>query len=74
MYFTTDAVPAEQFEQWVAATRNTGTALNAQSYIDLAKPSKAVLPFTYRDVAPDLFSHILSSATAAYPASQRAEK
>jgi cytochrome o ubiquinol oxidase subunit II len=74
MYFTTDAVPAEQFEQWVAATRNTGTALNAQSYIDLAKPSKAVRPFTYRDVAPDLFSHILSSATAAYPASQRAEK
>jgi cytochrome o ubiquinol oxidase subunit 2 len=74
MYFTTDAVPAERFEQWVAATRNTGTALNAQSYIDLAKPSKAVRPFTYREVAPDLFSHILSSATPAYPASQRAEK
>ena len=74
MYFTADAVPPEQFAQWVAATRNTGTTLDAQSYSDLAKPSKAVQPFTYRDVAPDLFSSILNSAMLTYPASQRAEK
>jgi cytochrome o ubiquinol oxidase subunit 2 len=74
MHFTADAVPTEQFTQWVAAARNTGTALNAQTYSDLAKPSKAVQPFTYRDVAPDLFSSILSSAMPTYPASQRAEK
>jgi cytochrome o ubiquinol oxidase subunit II len=74
MYFTADAVPADQFAQWVAATRNTGTALDAQTYIDLAKPSKAVQPFTYRDVAPDLFSGILNAAIPSYPASQRAEK
>src|SRR5262249_8464839 len=74
MYFTADAVPPEQFAQWVTATRNTGSALDAQSYIDLAKPSKAVQPFTYRDVAPDLFSGILHSAMRTYPASQRAEK
>src|SRR5262252_4523436 len=74
MYFTADAVPPEQFAQWVAATRNTGTELNAQTYIDLAKPSKAVQPFTYRNVAPDLFSSILNSAMPTYPPSQRAEK
>src|SRR5215813_8961425 len=74
MYFTADAVPPEQFAQWVAATRNTGTTLDAQSYSDLAKPSKAVQPFTYRDVAPDLFSNILNSAMPTNPASQRAEK
>jgi cytochrome o ubiquinol oxidase subunit II len=74
MYFTADAVPTEQFTQWVAAARNTGAVLNAQTYIDLAKPSKAVQPFTYRDVAPDLFNSILNSAMPTYPASQRAEK
>jgi len=74
MYFTADAVPPEQFAQWVAATRNAGTELNAQTYIDLAKPSKAVQPFTYRNVAPDLFSSILNSAIPTNPLSQRAEK
>jgi cytochrome o ubiquinol oxidase subunit II len=74
MHFTAEAVPAEQFTQWVAAARNTGTALNAQTYSDLAKPSKAVQPFTYRDVAPDLFSSILNSDMPTHPASQRAEK
>ena len=74
MYFTAHAVPPEQFAQWVTATRNTGTALDGQTYIDLAKPSKAVRPFTYRDVAPDLFSGILNSAMLTYPASLRVEK
>jgi cytochrome o ubiquinol oxidase subunit 2 len=36
--------------------------LDAQAYADLVKPSQAVAPFTYRDVAPDLFTHILSFA------------
>ena len=61
MHFNVDAVPAEQFAQWVAATRGTGPALDAQAYADLAKPSEAVAPFTYRSVAPGLFDSILSS-------------
>jgi cytochrome o ubiquinol oxidase subunit 2 len=61
MRFTVDAVPAEQFAQWVTATRNAGPALDAETYADLAKPSKAVASFTYRAVAPDLFSGILHS-------------
>jgi cytochrome o ubiquinol oxidase subunit 2 len=61
MRFTVDAVPAEQFAQWVTATRTTGQILDRQTYGDLAKPSEAVVPFTYRAVAPNLFNQILSA-------------
>jgi cytochrome o ubiquinol oxidase subunit II len=84
MYFNVDAVPAEKFTQWVAATRTTGPMLDAQSYAALAKPSQAVAPFTYRVVAPDLFTGILNNLSTtmqsgdplclASLASQRAEK
>jgi cytochrome o ubiquinol oxidase subunit 2 len=84
MYFKVDAVPADKFTQWVAATRTSGPALDAQSYADLAKPSRAVTPFTYRAVAPDLFNGILSNVSSVMQSgdplcltdlpSQRAEK
>jgi cytochrome o ubiquinol oxidase subunit II len=82
MYFDVDAVPAEKFTQWVDATRSAGPVLDAQAYADLAKPGKAVAPFTYRSVAPNLFSHILSAAMRrpddasrlATPASERTDK
>ena len=64
MRFNVDAVPAEKFAQWVDAARSAGPVLDAQAYADLAKPSKAVAPFTYRSVAPDLFNGILSSGDA----------
>jgi cytochrome o ubiquinol oxidase subunit 2 len=63
MHFTVDAVPSEQFAQWAAAARNGGPVLDAQAYADLEKPSKAVVPFTYRDVASDLFNRLLMSET-----------
>jgi cytochrome o ubiquinol oxidase subunit II len=59
MRFTVDAVPVEQFEQWVSATRNDGPVLDPQTYSDLAKPSEAVAPFTYRKVAPNLFNSVV---------------
>ncbi|MER9237015.1 ubiquinol oxidase subunit II [Mesorhizobium sp. M0622] len=62
MRFAVDAVPAAAFSQWVNATRDAGPMLDAQAYADLARPSEAVSPFTYRDVAPDLFNHIQSFA------------
>ncbi len=81
MRFNVDAVPAEDFARWVDAARNAGPALDAQTYADLAKPSKAVVPFTYRAVAPDFFNDIVSSvmqpnvaARLTYSASQRTEK
>src|SRR5712671_6452069 len=81
MRFTVDAVPAQQFEQWVTTTRNSGPVLDAQTYADLAKPSNAVVPFTYRAVASDLFNDIVSSgmqpadpSQLTHPASQRTER
>jgi len=64
MVFKVDAVPADKFAQWVVATRTTGPTLDAQSYAELAKPSQAVAPFTYRAVAPDLFNGILSNVSS----------
>jgi cytochrome o ubiquinol oxidase subunit II len=65
----------------VAAMRSSGPVLDAQTYADLAKPSRAVAPFSYRAVAPNLFSGILStgmqpvrSSQLTHPASQKAEK
>ena len=81
MRFNVEAVPAEGFAQWVAATRSAGPVLDAQAYADLAKPSSAVAPFTYRAVVPNLFNGILSAgmqpadpSQLTHPASQRAER
>jgi cytochrome o ubiquinol oxidase subunit 2 len=71
MRFTVDAVPAENFAQWVNTTRSAGPLLDAQAYTDLAKPSSAVAPFTYRAVSPDLFNGIVSSTTHAATPSQQ---
>jgi cytochrome o ubiquinol oxidase subunit II len=70
-------VPDESFAQWVDAARSAGPTLDEQAYVDLAKPSKAVSPFTYRAVAPNLFNRIVSSDNPSRltdPASQRAER
>jgi cytochrome o ubiquinol oxidase subunit 2 len=80
MRFNVEAVPAENFALWVETTRTAGAVLDAHAYADLAKPSSAVAPFTYRAVAPNLFNSILNSAMqpeassrVTHPTSQRAE-
>jgi len=62
MRFNVDAVPPDQFAGWVAVTRNRGRALDASAYADLARPSEAVRPVTYRSVTPGLFDDIVSSS------------
>jgi cytochrome o ubiquinol oxidase subunit 2 len=81
MQFTVDAVPAENFARWVDETHSSGPELDAKTYADLAKPSQAVVPFTYRTVTSNLFDNILVSGMQpddltqhACVASQRAEK
>jgi cytochrome o ubiquinol oxidase subunit 2 len=81
MHFDADAVPNEKFAQWLDAARSAGPELDAKTYADLAKPSAAVAPFTYRSVAPGLFDSILVSEMQSddamcrsYPTSMRAEK
>ena len=61
MRFAVDAVSAEEFARWVNAARNTGPTLDALTYAELAKPSQGVAPFTFRDVAADLFNSIVMS-------------
>ena len=81
MRFNVDAVPAEEFARWADAARSAGPVLDAQAYAELAKPSSAVAPFTYRAVAPDLFDGIVSSvmqpdapSQLSYSTAQRTEK
>jgi cytochrome o ubiquinol oxidase subunit II len=81
MRFSVDAVTNDRFTQWTRQARETGLVLDRQSYADLAKPSKAVAPFTYRTVAADLFSGIVNaglgtqeSALPICSTSQRAER
>jgi cytochrome o ubiquinol oxidase subunit 2 len=80
MHFVAESVPDEKFAQWLDAAHSGGPELDAKTYADLAKPSAAVSPFTYRSVAPGLFDSILVSemqsddALCRYPTSLRAEK
>ncbi len=55
MRFTVDSVNSEEFSAWVAATRSAGPALDAAGYAELQKPSKYVVPFTYRTIDAGLF-------------------
>src|SRR5262244_462977 len=48
MRFIAKAVPAGDFDAWVNRVRGSGSALDDAAYTQLAKPSKAVPPMTYR--------------------------
>src|SRR5712664_2839389 len=81
MRFAVNAVGGEEFAQWLDSVRSGGPELNAKTYADLAKPSAAAAPFTYRSVAPGLFDNILVSDMQSddamchrNPTSMRAEK
>jgi cytochrome o ubiquinol oxidase subunit II len=64
MRFTAKAVPAGNFDAWVAQARGGGSALDDARYAELAKPSKAVPPTTYRSVEPNLFERIIDQTMA----------
>jgi cytochrome o ubiquinol oxidase subunit II len=70
MRFAVDAVSNDKFAQWVSQAREAGPVLDTQSYKNLAKPSKAIAPFTYRAVAADLFSGVVNTASTAGDPSQ----
>jgi cytochrome o ubiquinol oxidase subunit 2 len=59
MRFIAKAVAAGDFEAWVAQARGAGSALDDARYAELAKPSKAVPPATYRSVESNLFERII---------------
>ena len=64
MRFIARAVPAGDFNAWLEQARGTGSALDDAGYAELAKPSKAVPPATYRSVEPKMFERILDQTTA----------
>jgi cytochrome o ubiquinol oxidase subunit 2 len=64
MRFIVKAVPAGDFEAWVAQMRGTGSALDETGYAELAKPSQAVPAKTYRTVAPNLFERIVDQTAS----------
>ena len=57
-------MPAGDFDAWVAQVRGAGSALDDAGYAELAKPSKAVPPTTYRSVEPKLFERIIDQTVA----------
>jgi len=64
MRFVVKSVPTNDFNAWLEQARATGSALDDAGYAELAKPSKAVPPATYRSVEPKLFERILDQTTA----------
>ncbi len=64
MRFIVKAVPAGGFDRWVATARATGSALDDAGYAELAKPSRAVPPATYRSVDPKLFERIVDQTAS----------
>jgi cytochrome o ubiquinol oxidase subunit II len=64
MRFIAKAVPAGDFERWVAKARGTGSALDDAHYAELTKPSKAVPQMTYRSVDPKLFERIIDQTAS----------
>jgi cytochrome o ubiquinol oxidase subunit 2 len=67
MQFIAEAVPTADFDSWVAAVRSGGSALDDAGYAELAKPSQAVPPTTYRSVDPKLFDRIIEQTVTSPP-------
>ena len=67
MRFTAKAVPAVDFDGWVAQARGSGSALDIPGYAALAKPSQAVPPTTFRAVEPKLFERIVDVSPHSIP-------
>jgi cytochrome o ubiquinol oxidase subunit 2 len=70
MRFTTHAVSAAAFGEWVRAARSRGPALDDAAYLALAEQSSNVAPTTYRAVTPGLFHRIATQALPPGPGPQ----
>ena len=59
MHFEVHAVTPADYDTWVSQIRRGGPVLDPAGYAALARQSINVTPFTYRDVSPDLFEHVV---------------
>src|SRR5947208_15999638 len=64
MRFVVRSVPAGDFNAWREQVRGSESALDDAGYVELAKPSKAVPPKTYRPVESNLFERIVDQPRA----------
>jgi cytochrome o ubiquinol oxidase subunit 2 len=64
MRFVVNSVPAGDFNAWLEQARGAGSVLDDAGYAELAKPSKAVPPTTYRSVESKLFERIIDQTLA----------
>jgi heme/copper-type cytochrome/quinol oxidase subunit 2 len=62
MRFLVHAVPATDFDHWLARTREAGPALDADAYSQLARPNSNADARTYGSVDPNLFQRIVMPA------------
>lgn len=60
MRFVVRAVPTDAYDRWLAEVHEEASALDDSTYDELARPSRAVPPETWRSVAPDLFDWIVA--------------
>jgi cytochrome o ubiquinol oxidase subunit 2 len=68
MRFNVEVLPKEGFENWLKTTHSAGDMLDAPAYAELARPSSAVTPATFGDVAPHLFETLtMAGSDAAAP-------
>lgn len=63
MHFNVDAVPASDYDAWLARTRASGARLDAGAYSALSRPGTSV-PRDYQLDAPRLFQTILAASMA----------
>lgn len=61
MRFDVVAVPTQEFEKWIDATRAQGGSLDAKEYSNLARPSQHVAPISFGAVSGGLFEAIVAS-------------
>jgi len=64
MRFVVKSVSAADFNRWLEQARASGSALDDAGYAELAKPSRAVPPTTFRSVEPKLFERIIDQTLA----------
>jgi cytochrome o ubiquinol oxidase subunit 2 len=61
MRFNVRSVPMEEYNAWVASTREGTEQLNGPRYTELSVPSRNDKPFTFGRVEKDLFESIVHS-------------
>ena len=61
MRFVVHAVPESEFSSWFARTQGEGTALDADTYSQLARAGNNTQTQTYSGVDPMLFEHIVQT-------------